>query len=41
MHMQLLCIEINGVSKEDLETLEEYLNLNHWNFFRDEEKRED
>jgi len=41
MKMQLLSIELNGVSKEDLETLEEYLNINHWSYFRDEEKRED
>jgi len=33
--MEKLIIELEGVSDEDEETLEEYLSLNHYSFYRE------
>ena len=34
-----LKIELNGVSKEDIAVLEEYLKLNHYSYLFDEEEK--
>lgn len=38
MSKEVLIIEIEDVSDEDLETLEDYLELNHYSFYREELK---
>lgn len=41
MKVSLICVEIDEHDEKQIENLEDYLRDNDFNWFRDEEKRED